>query len=189
MGFLDLFRSPSPRSATEPGSKAGIGHLVRLAETQPKKALRQLRKAGATEYESFGVEGPDHDRYLAMYAELTDRSLPARPTLLVTLWSRWEYATNGRVISLARETDKDVIYLVAPRHQYAKSAAAEAEAVLTLANQPECPLVVLGEADLMVRTSFLVDVEALVPADAEDVIQDLVDAAAARSLSPQWVTI
>lgn len=167
---------------------ATIDEIRSLAKTNQRKALKQLRKAGATTYEAFGVEGTYHDQYLSLYAELTSRQA-VLPSVAIALWSKWDRPTNGLLIDHAKGLKEDVLYLVAPRKKQQKSAAAEAEALLTLSTNEDCPLVIIGEADLMVRTRFLADVEALVPLDAEDVCQDLIDAAATRNLKGRWITV
>jgi len=178
MGFLSEILSRKTGENSRDHSPENVLDIIRqLARENPGKALRQLRKAGIRRYEDFGFNAIAWESYAGLHAELTAVT-PEEISCVILRWSMWDQPTVGDLIEAAREIKEELVYLCGdPGKRYAPSAADDAAALHLMASEGICPMVLLGDDDLLVRRQFLIRIEPVIDPRTEDVIQELIDAA------------
>jgi len=164
------------------------------AAEDPIEALRStadgraLRRLGVRHRAAFRHGAEHHDAFRA--AAATRVAVPATPasSVHVVHWEDLVEPTVRSVVDLAAVTELPYLLLRTRDPRAESGAAGELEALVELERDDAVALVLVGDVDLVLRRSFLVALLAsdALP-DAEEVIPELCDLAAARGMQAKFV--
>jgi hypothetical protein len=150
---------------------------------------RALRRAGKRHRASFALGAPLHDAYREAWREARG-SAPATPqgNVHVVHWEDFDDPSVRDVVDLCSVTEAPYLLLRALDRRADSGAGGELEALEQLEREHDVALVLVGDVDVVVRRSFLLDVLASddVP-DALEVIPELSDLANTRGLRATFV--
>lgn len=188
MGFLDKIFGKKNRM-TEEEARQGAGALIEeMARTpmgSPDSVLQGFRKKAKPFYDLLRIGGPLHGEFRkaveAIWARQGPVQAPPSQAVMVLPWETWEAPTLGQVGASARQGDCEIVYLKSPPSHCHRDAVAELEA-LRMLGEPQCAMAVIGEEDVLIRRTELIEIAAQGDPEAEDICQDLADGVKRKGL-------
>ena len=179
MGFFRRLLGGGSDDATDDDPRAAL---------QNAADERALRRLGVRWRAEFRHGGPLHAEFRAAVA--AKAAAPATPpaAVHVVLWEDLGEPTVRDVVDLAAVTEAPFVLLRAHDPRAQSGAYGELEALLELEGDDGVALVLVGDLDLLLRRTFLLDLLAAGDApDTLEVIPDLSDLAVARGLEARFV--
>jgi hypothetical protein len=163
-----------------------------LALDNPRKAVAVLGRKGKPAYDVLRIGGPMHMEFRSVVENMWSRQSPCEllPSSVVEVicWDSWEYPTIRDITARAEATEAEVLYLTPPPKRSPRDALAELEA-LRLLRDPKMAMVSVGEEGMFFRRSLILEAGKHLPADSEEIGQDMMDLAKAQGLQVGVVVV
>lgn len=181
MSFLNgLFARKKLLSKEEQRELAAsvLGEIETIAQDNPKKAIAALCRKCKPAYDVLRIGGPMHNEFRKFVERVWARqSLREQlPSFVVEVihWDNWESPTIRDITTRAKTSEADVLYFTPPPGESHRDAVAELEA-LRLFRDPGMAMVTVGEDCMFFRRTLILDSEKHLPADSEEIGQEMID--------------
>ena len=147
-----------------------------VTRERPQAALKLLDGLKGVTYPLVTFGGEHHERFRRIVMRALGWSGPA-PNVRVCPWSRWKGPfTMADVVAFAQEVSEPVLYLYEPPGRLTRGPVVEIEGLEALAEDEQVVMVVIGEANALVRRDLLIGVAGAADLTSEEILQEIADA-------------